>query len=255
MRRIFIFILSGFFIILNSCTTTSLKKEKGLAQGFVYLAKQDPTIVQEMRYAGNHNFIGKPIQGYEAGKCILTEQAAKALALVQAELKAFSLGLKVYDCYRPQRAVDHFVYWAKDLEDTKMKNEFYPKVDKTKLFSDGYIAEKSGHSRGSTVDLTLVPLPVPGQAVYRDGEALTECYQAMLFRFKDNSLDFGTGFDCFDPLAHTENTTINDTQKRHRLLLRAVMDKYGFKNYDKEWWHFTLRNEPFPEQYFDFVVR
>lgn len=254
MRRIFFIIFPIVFLNLNSCTTTPANRE-GIADGFTYLSSVDPTILQEMRYAGEHNFIGSSIRGYESAKCILTEQAAKALAQVQAELKAFSLTLKVYDCYRPQRAVDHFVAWAKDLDDNKMKGEFYPKVDKTKLFSDGYIAEKSGHSRGSTVDLTLVPLPVPSQEVYRKGQALTECYQSMLYRFKDNSLDFGTGFDCFDPLAHTENSIINDQQKRNRLLLRAIMDKHGFKNYDKEWWHFTLRNEPFPEQYFDFVVR
>ncbi|MBP6218424.1 MAG: M15 family metallopeptidase [Oligoflexales bacterium] len=247
-------------LVLSSCAA-SLKTEladpahgTALPGGFTRLVSVDASIIQEMRYAEEHNFIGKPIHGYEAGSCILTVPAAQALALVQAELRAFSLSLKVYDCYRPQRAVDHFVAWAKDLQDTKTKQEFYPMVEKDRLFLDGYIAEKSGHSRGSTVDLTIVTLPVGQQAFYHDGQALIPCYAPAEERFKDNSLDFGTGFDCFDPLSHPENPSLGTQQKQRRLLLRSLMEKHGFKNYDKEWWHFTLKDEPFKDRYFDFVV-
>lgn len=229
--------------------------ETPLPEGFAYLRDIDPTIIQEMRYFSHHNFVGRPIPGYFASQCILTTEAAKGLALVQADLKEYSMSLKVYDCYRPQKAVDSFVLWAKDISDNKMKKEFYPKVDKSTLFKDGYIAEKSGHSRGSTIDLTVVPLPVPKQAEYRDGEKLKTCYASASQRFKDNSLDFGTGFDCFDPLAHTANPQIDGIQKQRRLMLKSIMEKHGFKNYSEEWWHFTLSKETFPDRYFNFDVR
>src|SRR5205814_997804 len=141
-------------------------------------------IIVEMRYYGIHNFVGKQVRGYNAPKCYLTWPAAIALAQVQAELKPMNLSLKVYDCYRPQRAVDHFVEWAKDLDDTKMRKEFYPTVDKSRLFLDGYIAEKSGHTRGSTMDLTIVSVPAGDQEVYKDGDALRECTLPADQRFK-----------------------------------------------------------------------
>jgi len=226
-----------------------------LPDGFLYLDEVDVSIIQEMRYVGNHNFIGKPIPGYHVPRCILTIESAEGLAKVQAELKQYSMSLKVYDCYRPQRAVDSFVIWAKDIRDTKMKKEFYPRVDKTNLFKDGYIAEKSGHSRGSTMDLTIVPLPVPRQAKYNDGEHLMECFLPVDRRFEDNGIDFGTGFDCFDPLAHTANPEVGAVQKRNRLMLKSIMEKNGFKNLEEEWWHYTFKKEAFPDQYFDFEVR
>jgi len=166
-----------------------------------------------------------------------------------------SLSLKIYDCYRPQRAVDHFVRWAKDIKDIKARAEFYPTVDKRNLFRDGYIAEKSGHSRGSTIDLTIVPVPVPVQEQYRPGQPLHACYAPAVKRFKDNSIDMGTGFDCFHELSHPGNLKVGRQQRTHRLLLKTLMDKHGFKNYDKEWWHFTLRSEPYPDTYFDFPVK
>lgn len=232
----------------------------GFSQGstvpdFVSLKDIDPSIVQEMRYFTNHNFIGRPITGYVAPNCLLTKPAAQALAQVQAELKTFSLSLKVYDCYRPQRAVNDFVAWAKDLNDKKMKKEFYPKVEKDTLFRDGYIAEKSGHSRGSTVDLTITPLPVPSEGTYKEGQKLKECFLPAKKRFKDNSLDMGTGYDCFDPLAHPENPEVGAIQKQNRLLLKSMMEKFGFKYLTTEWWHFTLKNEPYPDQYFDVEVK
>jgi D-alanyl-D-alanine dipeptidase len=173
---------------------------------------------------------------------------------VQKDLEPYSLSLKIYDCYRPQRAVNHFVRWATEIENTKTKKEFYPTVDKRNLFKDGYIDSKSGHSRGSTVDLTIVPSPVPIQPQYSPGQKLYECYLPAAKRFPDNSIDMGTGFDCFDELSHTANTNIGRQQKINRLLLKSLMEKHGFRNYDKEWWHFTLKNEPFPDTYFDFVI-
>lgn len=153
--------------------------------GFVSLSDVSPLIIQEIRYATNHNFVGYPIPGYEQEKCILTEQAAKALVSVQRELSKFSMTLKVYDCYRPQRSVNFFVQWAKDLRDNKMKAEFYPRVEKANLFKDGYIAQNSGHSRGSAVDLTIVPTPPPIQSVYHQGDELQACYLPASKRFHD----------------------------------------------------------------------
>lgn len=222
---------------------------------FVSATEVDPTILVEARYFGEHNFLGTRVAGYEAPKCLLTRQAAAALAKVQQELRPMNLSLKTYDCYRPQRAVDHFVSWAKDLGDVKMKKEFYPAVDKANLFRDGYIAEKSGHSRGSTLDLAIVALPAAEPEPYRDGDPLRECSLPVDQRFRDNTLDFGTGYDCFDPRSHTADATVAGPQRAHRALLASLMDEYGFKNLAEEWWHFTLRQEPFPDTYFDFPVR
>jgi zinc D-Ala-D-Ala dipeptidase len=251
IKFISFFLYSLFFYSMN---LSAQKSQTSLPNGFVYMDELDPSIIFEMRYAGDHNFIGKPVNGYLAPKCILSKEAAQALANVQTELKQFSMSLKIYDCYRPQQAVDHFVAWAKDINDTKMKNEFYPKVDKKNLFKDGYIARKSGHSRGSTVDITIVALPVSGQEKYQDGEKLKECYLPASKRFKDNSLDFGTGYDCFDALSHTANPEASQVQKRNRLLLKSMMEKNGFKGIAVEWWHFTLVNEPYPDKYFDFAI-
>jgi D-alanyl-D-alanine dipeptidase len=228
--------------------------ETGMPESFVDVRDVIPSIPLDIRYYSPHNFVGERIDGYNAPKCILIREAATALANVQKELNAFSLSLKIYDCYRPQRAVDHFVRWAKNIGDTRTRKEFYPTVDKRNLFRDGYIDAKSGHSRGSTVDLTVVTIPAPVQASYRPGEKLHECYLPAEKRFKDNSIDMGTGFDCFHELSHTANKKIEKQQRINRLLLKTIMDKHGFKNLDQEWWHYTLRNEPFPKTYFDFVI-
>jgi D-alanyl-D-alanine dipeptidase len=223
------------------------------AQNLVEIRDVDPTIVVEARYATSHNFIGRPITGYHAEKCFLTPEAAAALKNVQTEVRQFGLSLKMYDCYRPQRAVNDFIAWAKDTGDQKMKGEFYPRVDKRDAFKLGYIAEKSGHSRGSTVDLTLIPWPAPAQPKYREGQRLVDCTSRK--RFADNTLDMGTGYDCFDELAHTANPNVPPLARHNRLLLKSTMEKFGFRNYDKEWWHFTLANEPYADQYFDVEVK
>jgi D-alanyl-D-alanine dipeptidase len=208
-------------IFLLCCFVAS----SAFAQNFVEIRTIDPTIAVEARYATSHNFIGRPITGYHAEKCFLTPEAANALGKVQGELRAYGMSLKVYDCYRPQRAVNDFMAWAKDESDQKMKKEFYPRVDKRDAFKLGYIAEKSGHTRGSTIDLTIA------------------------------GLDMGTTYDFFDELAHTANPNVSAEARRNRLLLKSVMEKFGFRGYEYEWWHFTLANEPFPDTYFDVEVK
>ncbi len=224
-------------------------------EGFIDVAQVIPSIVLDIRYASWHNFIGRPVDGYRVPKCLLTRRAAAALAQVQKELKSYSLSLKLYDCYRPQRAVNQFIRWVQDGSDIKMKQEFYPTIDKRKLFKAGWFARRSAHSRGSAVDLTIVPIPTPQQERYIDGQKLCECYLPLDKRFKDNSIDMGTGFDCFHPLSWTNCERIPPGQRLNRMLLKKVMEKYGFKNYRKEWWHYSLIDEPFPKTYFDFVIK
>ena len=202
-----------------------------LPDGFVYVDEAIPDIQVELRYATDHNFVGRPVDGYQGRRAILSQPASAALAKVQADLKPFGLGLKIFDAYRPQRAVDHFVRWARNTADTRMKAEFYPEVDKRHLFRDDYIAERSGHSRGSTVDLTVVDLAPPHTA-----------------------LDMGTGFDFFGPASWPTHPDLTAPQRANRLLLQTLMVQHGFRPYPKEWWHFTLNGEPYPESYFDFPV-
>ena len=207
---------------------------------FVALDDVDPTILQDMRYATAHNFVGRRIDGYREPVCILERRAARALRRAQKALDGYSL--KVYDCYRPQRAVDHFVRWSRNGSH-RMKREFYPRVPKRRLFDDGYIARRSGHSRGGTVDLTLVKDPAAERTVrcagHRRGIA-------------DNSVPMGTAYDCLDPRSHTVNA--RGKARRNRLLLQRTMSRAGFEPYAKEWWHFTLRDERYPDRYFDFPV-
>jgi D-alanyl-D-alanine dipeptidase len=198
--------------------------------GFVDTATVVPGLIVEARYAGAHNFVGRPIEGYDAPRCLLTRPAADALAQVARDLAARDLKIKVFDCYRPARAVANFVRWAHDLNDTLGKREFYPDVDKRMLFHDGYIASRSGHSRGSTVDLTLT-------------------------RADGQELDMGTPFDFFSPRSWPSAPNIGRSAEENRALLAAAMRRRGFRPYEKEWWHFTLAHEPFPSTYFNFPVK
>jgi len=251
-------IMSNKFAILLLCSLGTLPAYAAapLQPGFVYLKDVDPTIQQDIRYAGYHNFIGQPIKGYIAAECILTKEAAIALSQVQTELKKSSLSLKVYDCYRPQMAVDHFIAWSKDSSQQQTKAEFYPRVNKADVFKLGYVAEKSGHSRGSTIDLTIVPVPTPTQEKYVPGQQpLVACFSSYHERYRDNSIDMGTGFDCLDTAAHADNHDIPPNAYQNRQLLLAAMQKQGFVPYSKEWWHFTLKDEPYPNTYFNFVVK
>ncbi|WP_022851291.1 M15 family metallopeptidase [Limisalsivibrio acetivorans] len=224
-----------------------------LPEGFVYLNDRAPTIIKDIRYHTSHNFIGTPVDGYEEPECILTAEAADALAVFQQELLEKGFSLKVYDCYRPQRAVDHFVRWAKDTGDTLTKGEFYLHEDKSTLFERGYIASRSGHSRGSTVDLTIIPADMPSQEEYIPHIDLRDCIEDN--RYGDNSIDMGTGFDCFHELSSTLHPAITGKAAENRSMLLEGMQRHGFKNYSREWWHYTLKNEPFGDTYFDFPVK
>jgi len=243
--------------ILSACASKPPGSTTAAPGNFplVKLSDVDATIIQEIRYFGSHNFLGRPVKGYSAAQCLLSKEAAAALASVQADLKTQGYSLKVYDCYRPQRAVNDFMAWAKDPKDQKTKAEFYPRVKKADVFMLGYVAEKSGHSRGSTVDLTIVPVPVPKQSEYRDGQKLVDCAAKRNKRFADNTVDMGTGYDCFDMLAHTAVEKITPEAKKNRQLLKTAMEKRNFKNYDQEWWHYTLNSEPFPDTYFDEEIK
>lgn len=223
-------------------------------RAFVALSSVDPTIMQDMRYVRAHNFVGEPVDGYRQSVCILTRPAAEALHRAQVRLLRQGYSLKVYDCYRPQRAVDHFVRWAEDLGDERRKAEFYPRVDKSRLFEDGYIAKKSGHSRGSTMDVTLVRLPARPAPRPRPGQESVPCYAPRAERYPDNSVDMGTGFDCFDTLSHTDDPRVQGAQRANRDLLRSALTAEGFVNLPEEWWHFTHKPELFPDTYFDFPV-
>jgi D-alanyl-D-alanine dipeptidase len=220
---------------------------------FVPLDRVDSTIQQDMRYATRHNFVGRHIHGYREPVCLLTRKAARALHRVQVSLRPDGYGLRVYDCYRPTRAVAQFARWADNPADERMKREFYPHVDKRLAFALGYIAHRSGHSRGSTVDLTLVRRPAEPPPKW-DGR-LRPCTAPYRRRFRDGSVNMGTTYDCMDPRAHTFDPRITGRAHRNRLRLRRAMDRAGFAPYDNEWWHFTLRDEPYPEKYFDFAVR
>jgi D-alanyl-D-alanine dipeptidase len=221
---------------------------------FVALSDVDPTILQEIRYFTPHNFTGAPVSGYREPMCILTATAARALHRAQVRLWSQGYSLKVYDCYRPQRAVDRFAAWAKDPAAQSMKGEFFPRVGKGHLFADGYIAGRSGHSRGSTMDVTLVKLPAVRTRPYRPGEPLVPCYARRTARFPDDSVDMGTGFDCFDTLAHTLDPRVHGGQRAARLLLKNTLEAAGFVNLAEEWWHFTYKAEPFRNTYFNFPV-
>ncbi|WP_191859268.1 M15 family metallopeptidase [Hanstruepera ponticola] len=211
--------------------TLALVRQNHLPDNFVYAKSIIPDLEVELRYYGSNNFVGDTIDGYHANRLIITKPTAQALKLVQAELQQQNLCLLVYDGYRPQRAVNHFIHWARDLSDTINKQQFYPDVVKRHLFRDGYIASQSGHSRGSTLDLTII-----------DANTL-------------EPLDMGSPYDFFGEESWVDYAEISEKQKQNRQLLQTVMLKHGFRNYPKEWWHFTLRNEPFPDTYFDFEIK
>ena len=199
-----------------------------LPEGFVYIKDVIPTVFEDIRYAGSHNFVGCPVDGYLAPRSVLREEAALALQKAAAAFERMGLYLLIYDAYRPQRAVDHFVRWAQDEGDTKMKDEFYPTLDKSELFPRGYIAVYSGHSRGMTVDLTLAD---------RDG----------------TPLDMGGEFDWFLEISSHGYANLTSAQKANRQLLRETMEAAGFEAYSEEWWHYTLPSDA-PKVYYDFPI-
>jgi D-alanyl-D-alanine dipeptidase len=211
--------------------SSAVAEEYLLPEGFVYVTDIIPTALLEIRYFSEDNFAGTKIDGYEAPKAILTIEAALALKKAADILYEQGYYIKIFDAYRPQTAVNHFARWAQDLNDTKMKYKYYPDLDKSVLFELGYIAEKSGHSRGSTVDLTLVEIAT------------------------GKEVDMGSGFDFFGEISNHGTTLITKEQEQNRNILRDAMVAAGFKIYPEEWWHYTLENEPYPDTYFDFPVK
>ena len=223
--------LALFAVITSVLAEKESDLKKAIPDGFVDVQEFIPEIHADLRYCTEQNFVGKRIDCYIAPRVILTREAAESLARAQADLKPFGLGLKIFDAYRPQRSVDHFMRWAKDLDDTATKARYYPNVAKETLILQGYIATRSSHTRGSTVDLTIVTLS--------GGE----------------NLDMGSRFDYFDPSSLTKDRRSSPQTRANRMLLLNLMQKHGFKSYPREWWHFTLRDEPFPDTYFDFPVQ
>ena len=225
-----------------------------LPKGLVFLRNIDPTIVQDIRYGGSHNFVGRPIRGYLAAECILSEPAAKALKTVQGMLADKKLSLIVWDCYRPKRAVADFLQWSKDPAHSEMKAKFYPRTYKEKLFALGYLARRSAHSRGSTVDVGIVPATFSPTPVPNPSQSLKACTAAKGERFEDGTIDFGTGYDCLDVLATTSSALVGAPARRNRQILKSYMQGAGFRPYAREWWHFALIDEPFDRGGFDFEV-
>ena len=199
-------------------------------EGFVLLADYVPGIVQEIRYYSTYNFVGERINGYEEPCAIITKEAARALQAVSNELNVQGYRLKIYDAYRPASAVKHFAMWSIDDLDQRMKPYFYPDLEKHELFEKGYIAGRSGHSRGSTVDLTLLDMKT------------------------GKELDMGSPFDMFSEVSHPDYTGITGEQFANRMFLQKAMVRHGFEPIFCEWWHFTLKNEPYPNTYFEFPV-
>lgn len=238
------------FILFYLISTTSFS----LPKGFVYLHDVAPDIVQDMRYATNNNFIGNPIPGYQRGVCIITRKAAERLKKAEEYIKTKGYTLKVYDCYRPQRSVNYFYKWSQNTKDQRMKPEFYPRERKQNLFKRHYIDLTSGHTRGSTIDLTLVKLGTSRKRNSTNSH-LIRCYDKTPNYLDDDSIDMGTRFDCLDVSANIDYSNLSKDQKMNRKLLQNLMTRFGFKPYYYEWWHFTLNNEPYPNTYFNFPVQ
>ena len=198
--------------------------------GFVLLSDLVPQAIQEIRYFSTYNFIGERIDGYEEPCALITAEAARALKSVSNELGVIGYRLKVFDAYRPTAAVKQFVFWALEDNDVRMKPYFYPDINKEDTISLGYIASRSSHSRGSTIDLTLLDMQT------------------------GKELDMGTAFDFFGELSHPDNRDVTNEQYENRMLLQRAMVRNGFVPYECEWWHFTLENEPYPDTYFSFPV-
>ncbi|WP_234323412.1 M15 family metallopeptidase [Streptomyces sp. NRRL F-2580] len=222
----------GVLAVLAGGAAAPSEPGSGSGPGFVALREVDPSVRQDMRYAGARNFTGGVVDGYEEPVCLLARPAAEALRRAQRGLLRRGYALRVYDCYRPQRAVDRFVRWARKAdgpEDLARKAEFYPHVERSRLIPEGYIAERSGHSRGSTLDVTLEEL-------------------------SGREVGMGTAFDFFDPLSHTDDPRITGAARANRQLLKGALAEQGFVNLPEEWWHFTYKPEAYPDTYFDFPV-
>ncbi|MBO4557897.1 MAG: M15 family metallopeptidase [Bacteroidales bacterium] len=229
MKRFFLFVILAVAVL----GAANCKRVDPLADssGFVHITDVVPDAILEIRYYSTFNFVGERIDGYLAPTAMLTREAADSLKAVSDDVKALGYRLKIYDAYRPQCAVDHFVRWAADVPDTTMRQYFYPNVDKSRLFELEYIMEKSGHTRGSTVDLTLFDMST------------------------EKEVDMGGVFDWFGEESHPDYRGITEEQFANRMILRDAMVRHGFKTLDSEWWHFTLKDEPYPDTYFTFPLK
>jgi D-alanyl-D-alanine dipeptidase len=210
-----------------------------LPSDFVFLRDIDPSIRQDMRYAGADNFVGHPLPGYDGAECVLRRSAAEALGEVQRDIAPRGLSLKVYDCYRPERAVRAMAAWANDGKAGDATKRFFPQLDKTRLFALGYIAAHSTHSRGLAIDLTVIKLKGEPQAAFDPSARYGACTGEATARAPDDSVDMGTGFDCFDTKAHTASPAITAEQRRWRDTLKEAMSRHGLANYAREWWHYS----------------
>lgn len=250
-RFLLLFVWS--LIIVGGCFGIS---QEAREEGFTYLHEIDPTILVSLRYNSDENFVAIPVRGYKKSVLILTKQAALALKKVQEEVRKDGFSLVVYDAYRPEQAVNNFMIWSEDILDQTKKAHYYPRVDKARVFELGYVAKRSGHSRGSTVDLTLIKLGNSLHPIQERERTLLDGFTITLL--DDGTLDMGSSFDLFDIASHYENAVIPEPYKSRRTYLKNAMEKYGFKNYSEEWWHFTLRNEPYPadqdSSYFNFAI-
>lgn len=237
MRTTRLAVTAAFGLAAAACAASGIRVSAAAdaaSAGMVDVATLAPDLRIDMRYAGRDNFVGTRIDGYLASRCYLHHDVAQALARVQATLRARGESLLIHDCYRPVRAVRHFVRWAKDPADQRNKARYYPGIDKARLFAEGYIAEQSGHSRGATVDLALLRCAEGGPCV---------------------PVDMGTGYDLFDPRSHTASPLVEPRQRANRQRLLEAMAAEGFVNYPKEWWHYTWQPEPTPGLAYDFPVR
>jgi D-alanyl-D-alanine dipeptidase len=245
LRKIFNFYLMILF-------TLNVTQALALPAGFVYIKDIDPTIIENLRYFSSENFVGRKIEGYLANRVILTKEAAEALAKVQRELIQEGYSIVVYDAYRPQRAVNSIIEWSSDATDQIAKTRYYPSIDKADIFKLNYIAKQSGHSRGSTVDLSIIKIGSPLKPIELEERQLRN--GKIVPFLDDGTLDMGTSFDLFNEASHHDNDLIDTKFMKRRNYLREIMKENGFSEYKKEWWHYTLKDEPFPETYFDFPV-
>ncbi|MHC2438477.1 M15 family metallopeptidase [Bradyrhizobium sp. USDA 4451] len=235
--RIAVIALLAFALISGS---TSPVFAQNLPGGFVFLRNIDPTILQDIRYATSNNFMGRPIAGYGAAECVVKREVGLRLKAVQQELARQRLSLKMFDCYRPARAVADMVAWSRNGTETAAERRYNPAFSKADLFRLGYIATHSGHSTGAAVDLTLVDLAADNSRKFDSATDYADCTAPAAARAPEGSVDMGTGYDCSDVKAHTAAGSITPAQRRWRARLVAAMAGQGFVNYSKEWWHFSL---------------
>jgi D-alanyl-D-alanine dipeptidase len=227
-------------VLLGAGLAPAVTSAQSLPGGFVYLRDIDPTIIQDIRYATPNNFIGRPLSGYQAGECVVKREVGQRLKNIQQELAKQKLSLKMFDCYRPTRAVADMVNWSRNGRETPAERRYNPAFRKADLFRLGYIAIYSGHSTGSALDLTLVDLTADNSEKFDSTKAYADCTAPLAARAPEGSIDMGTGYDCSDLKANTASPSITPEQRKWRNTLVAAMRKQGFVNYFREWWHFSL---------------